>query len=297
MVDISIIIPSYNTADLLLGCLDSIFRETKIPLEVVVVDNSSTDQTVARVRQKYQGVKVIENKQNFGFARAINQGLSQAKGKFILLLNSDTVIINRAIEKMVSSFPDNCGVGVMGCCLKTPEGKIQPSGGYLPTLARIFFWMSFLDDLPLIKKIIKPYHLEDIKSYKGKQELGWVTGAFFLTKAEIVEKIGYFDEKMFMYVEEVDWCMRVKQQGLKVIYDSEASIIHYKGASTKRGKAGIFEEFQGLKYYFRKYKPFRQMPLLRLFLRLGALDRLIIFGIILKDLESKRIYARLAKTS
>ncbi len=296
MVELSIIIPSFNTKNLLKNCLASVFEKTRIPLEVMIVDNGSTDGTVEEIRNLYPQTNIIQNRQNLGFARAVNQGLERAQGRYLLLLNSDTVIQDNAIDKEVNFLETHLEVGVVGCQLKNQDGSFQPSGGYLPTLARVFFWMSFLDDLPFLKKILQPYHVEEKEFYTHQRYLGWVTGAFFLTRREVLEKVGFFDEKMFMYVEEVDWCTRVKKTGFKVAFDPSASTVHLKGASTRRGQAGIIEEFQGLVYYFKKHGSGWQIPILRLFLRVGALARVLIFGIIVKDYEARRVYAKLSQT-
>lgn len=298
-MELSIIIPSYNTRELLKNCIESLYHCTSTVIqermEIIVVDNSSTDGSMIMIKENFPKVRLVENTVNLGFARAINQGLERAQGKYLLLLNSDTVIDNRAIDKMIAFLESHLEVGVVGCQLKNPDGTIQPSGGYLPNLVRVFFWMSFLDDLPILKNILKSYHVENKEFYTHQRYLGWVTGAFFLTKREVFEKVGFFDETMFMYVEEVDWCQRVEKAGFRVAFDPKGRVIHYKSASTKRGKAGILEEYQGLKYYFAKHRPFWQLAILRFFLKIGALARIIIFGIILKELESRKIYAKAAR--
>lgn len=294
-MDLSIIVPSFNTCQLLKDCLSSVYQNTKTPFEAIVIDNGSTDGSVAMVKENFPNVRLIENKANFGFARAVNQGLEKAQGRYLLILNSDTLILDGATDKEISFLEKHEEAGVVGCQLKNSDGTIQPSGGYLPNLLRVFLWMSFLDDLPILKKILRPYHVEDKEFYTHQRYLGWVTGAFFLTKREVFEKVGFFDEKMFMYVEEIDWCTRVRRAGYKVAFNPSACITHYKGASTKRQKAGILEEYQGLKYFFYKYKAGWQFPLLRLFLKFGAWARLFLFGIMLKDFEVKRIYAKVAK--
>lgn len=292
MVDLSIIIPSYNTRQLLMACLSSIYKSTKTPFEIIIVDNASTDGTVQEIEQKYKDIKLIKNKMNLGFARAVNQGLKEAKGQYPLILNSDTEILDEAIDKEIDFLRIHNDVGAVGCQLKNPDKSIQASGGYLPNLFNVFLWMTFLDDFPIFKKIFPSFHVQDKNFYKREHKLGWVTGAFLLTKKEVLEKVGFFDEEMFMYVEEVDWCQRVNKAGLKVVFDPTASIIHYKSASTRRGKAGILEEYQGLKYFFSKTKASWQMSILKVLLKLGAFLRILVFGIILKDLESRRIYAK-----
>ncbi|MBI5465406.1 glycosyltransferase family 2 protein [Candidatus Gottesmanbacteria bacterium] len=294
-MDLSIIIPSYNTQALLRQCLKSLMSNVKsqmLNVEIIVIDNGSTDGSAQMIEKEFPGVKLIKNPKNFGFAKAVNQGLEKASGRYLLLLNSDTVIQDGAIDKMVAFLENHLEVGVVGCQLKNPDGTIQPSGGYLANLVNVFWWMTFLDDLPIIRKIFPAYHVMDKDFYKKQRYLGWVTGAFFLTKREVFEKVGFFDEKMFMYVEEVDWCAWAKRAGYKVAFNPSACVIHFKGASTKRGKAGILEEYQGLKYFFKKHKPSWQTPILRIILKLGALARIFVFGIILKDLEAKRIYAK-----
>ena len=263
-----------------------------------MVDNASTDGTVEEIENfklKIENLRLIQNKTNLGFAKAVNQGLAEAEGRYLLILNSDTKILDGAIDKEIFFLQTHAEVGVVGCQLKNPDGTIQPSGGYLPTLFKVSLWMSFLDDLPVLKKIIKPYHVEDKEFYSHQRYLGWVTGAFLLIRKEVFEKVGFFDEKMFMYVEEVDWCTRAAKAGFRVALDPGASIIHYKGASARQGSAGILEEFQGLKYYFAKHKSFWQTPILRFWLKLGALVRMFLFGIIAKDPQARRIYAKAYK--
>lgn len=295
MVELSIIIPSYNTRQLLKDCLDSIYQTTKLPFEIIVVDNASTDGTIEEIgnwKLENGNLELIRNNINLGFAKAINQGLERAQGRYLLILNSDTKILDGTLDKEIFFLKTHTEVGVVGCQLKNRDGTIQPSGGYLPSLLKVFFWMSFLDDLPVLKKIIKPYHVEDKEFYSHQRYLGWVTGAFFLTRREVFEKVRFFDERMFMYVEEVDWCTRVKEAGFRVALDPGASIIHYKGASARQDRAGILEEYQGLKYYFAKHQSFWQTPILRFWLKLGALVRLFLFGIIAKDPQARRIYAK-----
>ncbi len=182
--------------------------------------------------------------------------------------------------------------GVVGCQLKNNDGSIQPSGGYLPNLWRVFLWMSFIDDIPFLKSIIRPYHVEDRSFYTHQRYLGWVTGAFFLISRKAFEKVGFFDEKMFMYVEEVDWCARAERYGFRVVFNPQASVVHYKGSSGEKNQAGKIEEYEGIKYFFGKNKPSWQTPFLRINLKIGSLLRMFLFGIIIKDSELQKIYAK-----
>ena len=147
MADLSIIIVSYNTKKLLLGCIQSIEKHTQgVDYEVIVVDNASTDGSADLVRRlslKKSDVRVIENTINKGFAAANNQGIKIAKGKYILLLNSDTKILENTLLKMISWMDKNEKVGVSTCKLLNADRSIQATGGYFPTLPRIFMWALF----------------------------------------------------------------------------------------------------------------------------------------------------------
>lgn len=258
-------------------------------MEIIVVDNGSTDKTVEEIRE-ISGIKVIKNEANLGFAKAINQGLKEAKGEYLLLLNSDTVILDNAIDKEINFLKTHLEAGAVGCQLRNPDGSIQPSGGYLPNLLNIFYWMTFLDDLPFLKKILHPYHVQDKEFYTHQRYLGWITGAFLLTKREVVKKVGLLDEKIFMYVEEVDWCTRVNKSDWKIAFDPNVSILHYKGSSGNKSRAGIIEEFLGIKYYFSKHHSSWQISYLVPMLKLGSWLRFVLFGIIGKDEQIKTIY-------
>lgn len=295
MADLSIIIPSYNTCDLLLNCLASIYQTTNGDFEIIVVDNASEDKTAAEVEKRYGQVKILKNLKNLGFAKAVNQGLREAKGTYLLILNSDTLVSEKTIETELSFLQNHQEVGVVGCQIRNLDGSLQPSGGFLPNLFNVFLWMSFLDNLDFLNQFLKPYHMDNLKFYTRQQDLGWVTGAFLLTTREMIEKVGYFDEKMFMYVEEVDWCARASKFGIKIVFNPQAGVVHLKGSSARDDLAGIAEEFQEILYFFKKHKSPLQMPILRFLLKSGALVRYVLFGIIAKDPEAKRIYAKAYK--
>lgn len=295
MADLSIIIPSYNTCNLLLNCLSSIYQSTNGDFEIIVVDNASEDKTVEEIEKRYEQVKILKNLKNLGFAKAVNQGLREAKGAYLLILNSDTLVSEKAIETEISFLQNHEEAGAVGCQIRNTDGSIQPSGGFLPNLFNVFLWMSFLDNLDFLNQFLKPYHMDNLNFYTRQQDLGWVTGAFLLTTREMIEKVGYFDEKMFMYVEEIDWCARVSKFDRKIVFDPTAWVTHLKGSSTRHDLAGVAEEFREILYFFKKHKSPLQTPILRFLLKFGALVRYVLFGIIAKDPEAKRIYAKAYK--
>lgn len=281
MIDLSVIIVSYNAKDYLLNCLKSI--DLNLPAgrqdcEIIVVDNASSDKSVDEIKKNFPHVKIIENKENLGFAKANNQGIRQAQGRYVLLLNPDTKILDNALLKMISWMDKNPKVSVSTCRLLNEDGSIQPTGGFFPTLPKLFAWQLFLDDiLPL-----KSYHPKK-QFYDKEKELDWVTGAFFLFRKEIIDKVGLFDEKFFMYAEELEYCYRIKKAGFKVFFTPRASIIHYGFKSGSYDKA-LIAEYESLKYFYKKHYPAYKAILARIILKFGALLR---FGIISRSTYEK----------
>lgn len=296
-MDLSVIVVSYNTKNLLKQCLDSVFKYTKgINFEIIVVDNASKDGSVEMI-EKLQ-VKLIANQTNLGFAAANNQALRQAQGKYLLLLNSDTVLVENSLKKMIDWLEKNKKVGISSCQLVYEDNSLQRTGGYFPNLLRIFSWMFFIDDLPFLKEIIKPFHPHESRTgwlssrYFQKQHFqDWVTGAFFLVRKKVVDQIGLLDEKFFMYVEEVEFCYRAKQAGWQVIYLPITKIVHLSQKSGTQAGARL-GEYRGLIYFFKKHKPGWQLLILKIFLKAGALLRFLIFGIMRNSREMRQIYAQ-----
>lgn len=293
---ISVIIVNFNTQKLLKDCLQSIFEKTQgLEFEVIVVDNASGDGSQEMVKKDFPQVILLENKKNLGFAAGNNLGLKKAKGEYLLLLNSDTELIENSLLKMVEVMEKNPKVGIASCQLVGKTGEIQPSGGFFPHLGRVFAWMFFLDDLPFLSWWIKPFHPHPPQFYtrdswyQQPHFQDWVTGAFFLIRKQVQEEIGFLDEKFFMYVEEMEYCYRAKKAGWQVFYTPVTKIIHLGGQSGT-AKGVLLGEYQGLQYFFGKHKPAWQKIFLRLFLKIGALLRLVLFGIIKKNPEVRRIY-------
>lgn len=296
-MDLSVIIVSFNTRKLLVSCIESVLKNTKgIKFEIVVVDNNSEDDSAEAAKKL--GAVVIKNSSNAGFATANNQGLKIAKGEYILFLNSDTEINNNVLGEMLVWMKENPMVGVATPALKNKDGSLQATGGFFPSLASVFSWMT-IQDFPFVDGFIKPFHPLHSKSffskgdsfYKNKRELDWVTGAFLLTKKEIMDKVKGWDEDYFMYVEEVDLCFRIKKLGYQVWYLPKWNIIHYGGASSKTSEFSLLSEYKGVKKFYKKFYPSWQSPILSLILKIGALGRIVLFGI-LEGKASAQIYAK-----
>lgn len=299
MIDLSIIIVSFNAKEFLLNCLESIYKETKeINYEVIVIDNGSTDGTVEALtakseKRKMKNLRIIANKENLGFAAANNQGIKVAKGRYILLLNQDTVLLEEALQKMLSFMDKYPQIGLAGCQLLNQDKTIQPSAGYFPRLSKIFLMMSFLDDLPLLRDVLKPYQTRNIKFYTKLRYPDWVQGAFYFLRKEAIDDVGLLNEDYFMYMEDVDYAYRLKKAGWEVVFVPEAKIIHLGGdVLATRNQRAVIGEYKGLKYYFKKHKPFWELPTLKVLLAYGAILRILIFGKIIGNKHLEKVYRK-----
>ncbi len=287
---LSIVIVSFNTKKLLLDCLESVYQTVgDLNLEVIVVDNASTDGSPQAIKDQFPQVKIIANPANTGFAKANNQGIKRAGGEYVILLNSDTVVKSNALRRLVKFMDAHPQVGIAAPQLLNPNGSIQPNGGFLPRLSNIMAWMLFIDDLPWVKPWFWSYQLRGNYHFRHNRSLGWVQGAAMLLRSSMLDQTGPLDENIFMYAEDVDICLRARKAGWQVMLVADAQVIHTGFQSGSPQKA-ILGEFQGLKYIFKKHKPAWELPILRLLLKTGALLRCFIFGTILRDTKKYATY-------
>lgn len=299
MPKISIIIVNFNTSSLLIACLKSLFAAIRFARltnnsEVIVVDNASVDESNEKVVKEFPQVILLANKENVGFAKANNQGIHKAKGEYVLLLNSDTEVKKDTLRHLLNSARLEKNLGVLGGKLFNMDGTIQFSLGFFPSISRVFFWMSFLDDIPLLSSLLTSYHIERESFYDRSHEVDWVSGACFLIRKEVGKKVGLFDENIFMYGEEVEWCYRIKKRGFRIVYTPTAHVFHKKGGSGENGRegAGIVEEFSSLLYFYKKHKKSWERKILRILLIFGALLRILVFGIMMRNLKKAKLYAK-----
>lgn len=291
---LSIIIISYNTADITIDCLNSVIKDKglqEIPFEIIVVDNDSHDKSVEKIEKfknslklKNCQFKIIANNFNGGFGKANNQGIKIAQGNYILLLNSDTVVLHSAISQALDWLCSHPESSTCTAQLLNRDKTIQASGGFFPNLSNVITWSLSLDDLPLINKIIKPLHphtpnfYTKDKFYLTDHQQDWVTGAFFLTRKPLLEKLGGFDESYFMYGEEVELAYRISKitPNNQVWYLVGPQIIHLGGASATSRLDPILNEYRGILSFFKKHRPSWQYPIAKFMLKINALSRSII---------------------
>jgi GT2 family glycosyltransferase len=238
-MDVSIIIISWNTETILKDCLSSVYEQTHdVTFEVIVVDNASSDASCEMVKREFPSVTLIENRENKGFAAANNQGMAEAKGRYILLLNSDTIVLNGAIEKAIFFADAHSQAAVVGCRVLNPDMTLQPTCFMFPSILNMLLESSGLHRLSATSKFF------------GRKRMAWwdrsdvrevdvVTGCFVLVRRQAIQQVGVMDERFFMYAEESDWCYRFKRAGWKNMFTPDAQIIHLGGQSTKMTRASM----------------------------------------------------------
>ncbi|MBC7225671.1 MAG: glycosyltransferase family 2 protein [Thermoflexales bacterium] len=253
MPDLSVLIVNWNVRDLLRRCLHSVLAsQPACSLEVIVVDNGSTDGSAEMVRAEFPQVHLIANADNRGFTAANNQGLAVARGRYVLLLNPDTEVVGDALERMVAFADAHPDVGVVGPQLLNPDGTVQSSRRRFPTLTTALFESTWLQPYAP-RRLLTHYYILD-RPDDEIQDVDWVTGAALMARREAVEQVGPLDEGFFMYSEELDWCRRFREAGWRVVYLPTARVIHHEGKSSEQVLPARHVHFQTSKIrYFRKY--------------------------------------------
>lgn len=293
-MDLSIIILSYNTKDITIRCLEKLkaskkYCEAKLgnKIEVIVLDNGSEDGSAHMIKQDYPWVKLTVSKVNTGFSKGNNIAMKKSKNSYILLLNSDVYVEEESLYKALAYFRVNKNCDVLGAKLKYPSGKLQPSAGNLPNPANIIFWILGLSLLPIIGAIIPPLHPKGRSFFSKAHPVGWVMGAFFMLKRKIYDQTKGFDENLFMHMEEIEWCKRIKDLGFTIWYAPQVEVIHLHGASTNFDlSASFLNELRGIKYYLKKH--FSNFYLsVKFFLILGLILRVIAFSLIGKTKRAR----------
>jgi len=261
---LSIIIVNYNTYTLTKQTIESIIKkEHPFQYEILLVDNASSDDSIEKLQKEFndlilQGIlQVFINESNLGFAKANNIGIRAAKGKYILLLNSDTVIKEDCLELCITQMEENTNIGALGCKVVLPDGKLDHAckRGFPTPKASLYYLLN------LHKMNPKKYGLYDAL-YLNEDEIGEVdslTGAFMLMPKSVLNKVGFLDEAFFMYGEDIDLCYRIKEGGYKILYYPKAQIIHHKGGSSKKKRNKVIYDFHRAmwvfyeKHYYKKY--------------------------------------------
>ncbi len=256
--ELSIIIVNYNTKDYLRKCLSSIYKYLpSCSYEIICVDNHSKDGSKVMIKREFPQVKLITNARNVGFARACNQAAKRAKGEYILFLNPDTITTKGAIDNMLNFFAKTKDAGCVGARLLNNDGSLQFSCRTFPTpFNSIFGRKSLFTKFFPNNRMSRQFLLTDL-DYEHIQIVDSIRGACILTKKEILEKVGFFDERFFLYVEDTDFCYKLKKANYHVYYlptavffhKLEASVEKFLLTSTAHHHLGMY------KFFLKNYKP------------------------------------------
>lgn len=276
---LSIIIINYNSKDVLQNCLQSLTTiKIDTDYEIFGIDNASSE-FIKDLESSFPQVNFLYNKKNIGFAAANNIGIKKANGKYILLLNPDTIVNQNSFQPMIDYLKKHDDVGVVGCKIFNVDGEIERSTHSFPSLLKEFvhaneFIKRLLgyesNILNRVKTLLRLKSLESYWDHNSTKEVDHVTGACMMIKKEVIEKVGLLDEAFFLYNEEVEWSMRIKKAGYKIVFYPESNITHLFGHSTKQKVQQqtlnilLLERYRGMFYFFQKHYSRVHLILLRL---------------------------------
>ena len=270
---VSVIIVNWNTRELLLDCLSALYQHPFTqPWEVWVVDNASTDNTPAAVRQQYPQVKLIECTENKGFAVGNNLALERAEGRYALLLNTDTLVRPGAVQELFNFMETHPQAGAAGPYLLNPDQTLQVSCYPFPTLSREFWRLFHLD-------FLLPYAVYDMPRWNPTQPrpVDSLQGACLILRKETLDQVGLFDPNFFMYTEEIDLCYRIKQAGWEIFWVPTARVVHYGGQSTRQVAPQMFTSlYQTKVQFFRKHTGPTAAEVYKIILACASLARIVL---------------------
>ena len=272
--DLSIVIPTWNNKSVLGPCLQSIYdSDPKISFQIIVVDNGSTDQTCDFLTERYPQVLIVRNEENLGFSRACNQGIRTAQGRYILLLNNDTLAQKETLDRLVGFMDEHPTAGVAAPRLLNRDGSLQMSVCMDYTNLKYAFFGGPRLPFPF-SKFIPPMALPR-EDYDRAREVAWVTGACMVVRADALDDVGLLDENIFMYIEDMDWCYRFNRKGWKVFFVPDITLVHLKHHSSHDHLKEIFrQDYLSKKYFIQKHRSQKEAALFTLLTLAGSLVKL-----------------------
>jgi len=277
---LSIIIVNYNSGEELIVCIQSLRRYiSNISYEIIVIDNNSADNSRELLKESTMDINKIFLENNTGYAIANNYGMEQCKGEYILLLNPDTYLNNNSIEQMINFLDSKPDVGVLGPLLIDPNGKIQLPSSNFPNLKQQVLYM--LSCKFLLNRIARSSEQRIALKLKIPFEVDWVSGACFMLKRTIYETIGGLDERFFLYAEDVDWCIRIKDSGWKIFCHPSSEVVHIGGVSSENNIYSLLTaRYKSNLYFAKKHFSSSKLFILRLIVLSGLFFRLILIPVI-----------------
>ncbi|MFW6123727.1 MAG: glycosyltransferase family 2 protein [Acidobacteriota bacterium] len=257
-VTLSVILVNYNGKEYIEKCLDSIKENISgIRSEIIVVDNHSTDGSAGVLERNHPDILFLRNHKNVGFSKANNQGLKASSGEYVLLINPDTLVCSNAIKKLLAEIQNNPDIGGVGPALLSGQDNFQISFG-----GKVNFFSEAVK-----KTFLNRLFKSQLKKNPKKRNVKWLSAACFMSSRDILKKAGMFDERFFLYFEDIDLCMRIRKRGWRLVYLPKARIFHTGGASTNKKKLkSRFHYRKSQLYFYRKHSSALSFFLLRIFL-------------------------------
>ncbi len=278
--DCTIIILSFNVKDITDKCIRDAkaamhFSQKRIKnrIVIIVVDNGSSDGTVEMVKKKYKDVILVALRKNMGVAYGYNAGMKRAKTPYILLINSDTLLKTSTLVDSLLYMNMHVKCDVATGIVISPNEKFRGIGGYLPTPFKTVRWLLGFENLPFFSQFMKRIYA-DKKDFTKEQQIEWIPTCFFFLKKEVFKKTHGHDEKMFLYMEDLEWCKRIYDKKMKIYYAPSIQATHLGGASTSK-KTDVSYLFllqrnvDGLVYFHKKHYP-KTVWLIKIFLKFGC---------------------------
>ena len=299
--DVSVIIVNWNTRDLLRNCLRSITDQTTVAHEIIVVDNASRDGSAEMVRAEFPDVTLIANTENGGFAAANNQGLRISRGRTVLLLNPDTIILDGAIDKMLGWLDRHPGVGCVGCQVLEGPGVIQRTCFADPNLLDfVIVEFGLIRLAPWIPFFGRSWYTNWDR--RSERQVDVVSGMFMLVPRAVMDRVGVLDDAFFVYAEESDWCRRIRKAGYPCVFSPEAQIIHLDGGSksTSQIRSRMYVQMQKSHLiYTRKHSSALGFAAVRFLYLVTSTLRLCAFSILrlVRSDENSKARVRLARAA
>lgn len=273
---LSFVIVSYNTRRLLLGCIDSIFKSNPPqPFELIVCDNASADGSADAVKARFPDVTVLTSSVNEGFGLAANRGVAAAGGRYVAVMNPDTLLCEPAPRLLTNFLDRHPDVGAVGCRIVGPDGRPRTSCARFPTPLRTLCLFTRLDRLLRLPATSTYYGGRDWP-HDHRRDVDTVLGAFFMMPSSVFREAGGFDRRYFMYYEEVDLFRSLREAGYRVVFLPEVSVVHFGAVATRQAYSAMrLEQQRSLLLYIRKWHGLPAAQATRLLLIVMAIGRLL----------------------
>ena len=250
--ELGVVIVNYNAGEHLLHCVDSLYTHAgDATLQLVVVDNASRDGSAERLARRHEGVTLVRNAENRGFAAAANQGIRSVISPYVFVVNPDAEISAGTLGGLVKLAEDRPRAGAIGPLVRDPDGSLYPSARKVPTISEAV-GHAFLHPFSPDNRFSRAYTMADWDR-SSERDVSWVSGSCVLLRRAALEQIGLFDEGYFMYAEDADLCTRLRMSGWSVLFTPELEVTHERGVSTGNSRRMILEHSRSIYRYFAKH--------------------------------------------